>query len=102
MPGSLFFAVKGTATDGHQYIDQAIEKGAVAIVCEVLPEVRNEKVTYLLVEDSADAMGRIASNFYGNPSGSLNLVGVTGTNGKTTTVTLLYELFQLHWVKKPD
>jgi len=95
VPGSLFFAVLGTATDGHQYIDQAIEKGAVAIVCEVLPEVRNEKPTYLQVEDSADAMGRIASNFYENPSGKLNLVGVTGTNGKTTTVTLLYELFRL-------
>jgi UDP-N-acetylmuramoyl-L-alanyl-D-glutamate--2,6-diaminopimelate ligase len=93
VPGSLFFAVKGTAADGHQYINQSIEKGAIAIVCEVLPEVRNEKITYLRVEDSADAMGRIASNFYGNPSASLNLVGVTGTNGKTTTVTLLYELF---------
>jgi UDP-N-acetylmuramoyl-L-alanyl-D-glutamate--2,6-diaminopimelate ligase len=95
VPGSVFFAVKGTTTDGHQYIDQAIEKGAVAIVCEVLPEIINDKVTYLRVEDSADAMGRIASNFYGNPSGKLNLVGITGTNGKTTTVTLLYELFRL-------
>jgi UDP-N-acetylmuramoyl-L-alanyl-D-glutamate--2,6-diaminopimelate ligase len=95
VPGSLFFAVTGTATDGHQYISQAIEKGAVAIVCQVVPEVRNEKITYLQVEDSADAMGRIASSFYGNPSGKLNLVGVTGTNGKTTTVTLLYELFTL-------
>jgi len=95
VPGSLFIALKGTATDGHHYIGQAIEKGAIAIVCEVLPEVINDKVTYLQVEDSADIMGRIASGFYGNPSGKLNLVGVTGTNGKTTTVTLLYELFQL-------
>ena len=95
VPESLFFAVRGTATDGHQYVDQAIGKGAVAIVCEVLPEVRNEKITYLQVEDSADCMGRIASNFHGNPSGKINLVGVTGTNGKTTTVTLLYELFRL-------
>jgi UDP-N-acetylmuramoyl-L-alanyl-D-glutamate--2,6-diaminopimelate ligase len=92
--GCLFFAVKGTTSDGHEYIPQAIEKGAIAIVCEVLPKVINKKITYLRVEDSADAMGRIASNFYGNPSASLNLVGVTGTNGKTTTVTLLYELFQ--------
>jgi UDP-N-acetylmuramoyl-L-alanyl-D-glutamate--2,6-diaminopimelate ligase len=95
VPGSLFFAVTGTATDGHQYIDQSVEKGAVAIVCEVLPEVRNAKITYLQVEDSSEVMGRIASNFYGNPSVKLNLVGVTGTNGKTTTVTLLYELFRL-------
>jgi UDP-N-acetylmuramoyl-L-alanyl-D-glutamate--2,6-diaminopimelate ligase len=92
--GSLFFAVKGTTSDGHEYIPQAIEKGAIAIVCEILPKVRNKKTTYLRVENSADAMGRIASNFYGNPSATLNLIGVTGTNGKTTTVTLLYELFQ--------
>jgi UDP-N-acetylmuramoyl-L-alanyl-D-glutamate--2,6-diaminopimelate ligase len=92
---SLFFAIQGTATNGHEYIEQAIQNGAVAIVCEVLPEVRKDTVTYLLVEDSADAMGRIASNFYGNPSARLNLVGVTGTNGKTTSVTLLHELFRL-------
>lgn len=94
IPGSLFFAVKGIVSDGHQYIDQAIEKGAIAIVCETFPRVRMDNVTYLQVEDSATSMGRIASHFYGNPSGSMNLIGVTGTNGKTTTVTLLHGLFQ--------
>jgi UDP-N-acetylmuramoyl-L-alanyl-D-glutamate--2,6-diaminopimelate ligase len=95
VPGSLFFAVKGTTADGHNYIEQAIKKGAIAVVCEILPEDRDKKVTYMRVEDSADTMGRIASNYYGNPSAKLNLIGVTGTNGKTTTVTLLHELFQL-------
>jgi UDP-N-acetylmuramoyl-L-alanyl-D-glutamate--2,6-diaminopimelate ligase len=93
-PGSLFFAVKGTVSDGHQYIDQAIGKKAIAIVCETFPKVRIENVTYIQVEDSATSMGKIASNFYGNPSGNMILIGVTGTNGKTTTVTLLHELFQ--------
>ncbi len=94
VPGSLFFAIKGTVSDGHQYIDQAIGKGAIAIVCETFPKVRMENVTYIRVEDSATSMGRIASHFYGNPSGTINLIGVTGTNGKTTTVTLLHGLFQ--------
>lgn len=95
VPGSLFFAVKGTVSNGHQYIEQAIEKGATAVVCENYPESRIENVTYLKVGDSAESMGRIASQFYGNPSEKLKLIGVTGTNGKTTTVTLLHGLFRI-------
>ena len=92
--GSLFVAVKGTQSDGHSYIDQVIEKGVVAVVCEVIPEVLMTGITYVRVHDSALALAFIASNYYGNPSEKLNLVGVTGTNGKTTTVTLLYQLFR--------
>lgn len=91
--GFLFAAVKGTLSDGHQFINKAIELGAQVIVCEKLPETINEKITYVSVKDSAYALGIIASNFYGSPSEKLQLVGVTGTNGKTTTVTLLYQLF---------
>jgi UDP-N-acetylmuramoyl-L-alanyl-D-glutamate--2,6-diaminopimelate ligase len=94
VPGSLFFAVKGTHTDGHAYIDQAVANGAIAVICEIMPEQIRKKVTFLEVEDCAETMGIIASNFHGNPSGRLNLIGVTGTNGKTTTVTLLFELFR--------
>lgn len=90
----LFVAVRGTASDGHQFIDKAIETGAKAIVCEVLPENIVSGVTYIQVEDSKQALGFIASNFYGNPSSKLKLVGVTGTNGKTTTTSLLFDLFQ--------
>jgi UDP-N-acetylmuramoyl-L-alanyl-D-glutamate--2,6-diaminopimelate ligase len=89
----LFIAVKGETVDGHDFIDKAIELGAIAIVCERLPEVLKERVNYIKVKDSALALGYIASNFYDNPSNALKLVGVTGTNGKTTTVTLLYRLF---------
>ena len=88
----LFVAVRGTTSDGHDFIRKAVELGATVIVCENLPESINEKVTYVAVKDSAQALGIIASNFYGNPSEKLKLVGVTGTNGKTTTVTLLYQL----------
>jgi len=91
--GSLFIAIKGTQSDGHGFIDKAISLGAVAIVAEKLPEVISDKATYVTVKDSAQALGIIASNFYGNPSGKLKLVGVTGTNGKTTVATLLYKLF---------
>ncbi len=91
--GSLFIAIKGTQSDGHGFIDKAISLGAVAIVAEKLPEVISDKATYITVKDSAQALGIIASNFYGNPSGKLKLVGVTGTNGKTTVATLLYKLF---------
>ena len=91
--GGLFIAIKGTDTDGHNFIEKAIEKGAIAIVCESLPSLISDQVTYILVKNSAEAMGRVASNFYNHPSARLNLVGVTGTNGKTTTVTLLYHLF---------
>jgi UDP-N-acetylmuramoyl-L-alanyl-D-glutamate--2,6-diaminopimelate ligase len=92
-PGFLFVAVKGTLTDGHDYITTAIDAGATAVVCEKLPGVINEAVTYVTVKDSAQALGIIASNFYGNPSEKVKLTGVTGTNGKTTTATLLYQLF---------
>ena len=91
--GTLFFAVRGTQADGHNYIGKAIEKGAVAIVCETLPETLNDAVTYIQVENSAYVLGVSASNFYGNPSRQLKLTGVTGTNGKTTIATLLYRLF---------
>ena len=92
-PGTMFFAVKGTQTDGHAYIDTALDKGASAIVCEKMPKTLREGVTYIRVDDSAYVLGVGASNFYGNPSKALKLVGVTGTNGKTTIATLLYRLF---------
>jgi UDP-N-acetylmuramoyl-L-alanyl-D-glutamate--2,6-diaminopimelate ligase len=91
--GTLFFAVKGTQVDGHDYIDGAIEKGASVIVCEKLPRKKDENVTYVKVDNSAYVLGVGASNFFGNPSEKLKLVGVTGTNGKTTIATLLYRLF---------
>lgn len=91
--GCLFVAIKGLTVDGHAYIDQTIKSGATAIVCEELPEKRRRGITYLRVKDSAEALGIIASNFYGQPSTKLKLVGITGTNGKTTTATLLYKLF---------
>ena len=91
--GTLFFAVKGTQVDGHDYIDSAIEKGASVIVCEKLPRKKAENVTYVKVDNSAYVLGVGASNFFGNPTEKLKLVGVTGTNGKTTIATLLYRLF---------
>lgn len=90
----LFVAVRGTQVDGHAFIDKVIENGIVAVVCEELPKELNEKVTYIKVKSSSAALGFIASNFYDNPSSSIKLVGVTGTNGKTTTATLLYRLFR--------
>ena len=92
-PGWLFFAVKGTQVDGHDYIDKAVEKGAIAVVCEKLPKTLSDNVTYIEVDNSAYVLGMSASNFFGNPSRKLKLVGVTGTNGKTTIATLLYRLF---------
>ena len=92
--GSLFVATRGVAADGHAYISKAVESGAIAVVCEAIPATREEKVTYVKVADSTFALGTIACNFYDNPSDKLRLVGVTGTNGKTTTVTLLYNLFR--------
>lgn len=92
-PGAAFVAVKGTVVDGHQFIDIAVQNGAAAIVCEELPATQHENVTYIQVLNSAAAAGIIAHNFYGNPSGKLNLVGVTGTNGKTTIATVLFKLF---------
>lgn len=94
--GSMFIAIRGSAADGHAYIDQAIRHGAGIIICEEFPETFCPQVGYLLVEDSATALGIVASNFYGNPSKELHLVGITGTNGKTTTATLLYRLFRSH------
>lgn len=91
--GTLFFAVRGTQVDGHNYIDKAIEKGAIAIVCEQLPATLNDAVTYIKVDNSAYVLGMSASNFFDNPSKRLKLTGVTGTNGKTTIATLLYRLF---------
>ncbi len=94
VPGQLFFAVCGVQSDGHDYMEKALDAGATAVVCERMPPTLRPGVAYVQVEDSNVAMGRIASAFYGNPSSKLKLVGVTGTNGKTTTVTLLYNLFR--------
>ncbi len=91
---SLFIATRGTASDGHHYIEVAIENGAVAVVCEDLPEILKDNVTYVKVLDSSASLGYIACNFFDNPSEKLKLVGITGTNGKTTTVTLLFNLFR--------
>ena len=90
---SLFIAIKGTVSDGYEYISKAIESGAKAIVCEKMPDDIVSGVTYIQVEDPAKSLGQIASNFYENPSAKLKLIGVTGTNGKTTTTSLLYDLF---------
>lgn len=92
--GSLFVAQRGTKVDGHSFIPVVIEKGAVAVVCEEMPETADSKVTYLKVADSSYALGLMAANFYGHPSKHLKLIGITGTNGKTTTVTLLHRMFR--------
>ncbi len=92
--GSLFVAVRGTVADGHQFIAKAAGQGAAAVVCEEIPDEKIPGVTYVAVSDSARALGRIASNYYSNPSAQLKLVGVTGTNGKTTVATLLFQLFR--------
>ncbi len=90
---SCFIAIKGTVMDGHQFIEVAIQNGATTIICEVLPEVIMDAITYVQVENSAVAAGYISHNFFGEPSAKINLVGVTGTNGKTTIATLLWKLF---------
>ncbi len=90
--GGVFVAVKGLHADGHQYIDAVVKQGVIAVVCEVLPENKVDGITYVQVENSAMAAGYMAHNFFGQPSEKLRLVGVTGTNGKTTIVTLLYKL----------
>jgi len=92
--GSLYVAIRGTVVDGHSFITSAIEKGAAAVVCEELPETLAENVTYILVKDSSKALGHLASNYYGNPSQKLKLIGVTGTNGKTSVSTLLFDVFK--------
>lgn len=93
-PGYLFVAVRGASVDGHTFIPQAMAQGAKVIVCEEFPTELNGEVSYIKVDDSAVAFGMLASAWYGNPSRELTLVGVTGTNGKTTTATLLYEMFR--------
>lgn len=95
MPGTLFVAQRGTQVDGHRFIPQAVTQGATAVVCEELPEVQAEGVRYFQVEDSSKALGLLADAFYGHPSSKLKLVGITGTNGKTTTATLLHRMFRL-------
>lgn len=89
---SLFVAVRGTAVDGHDYITKAVELGAIAIVCEEAPTEKPKDATVIVVKDSAEALAQIAANFYDNPSEEVKLVGVTGTNGKTTTTTLMFDL----------
>ncbi|WP_160139014.1 UDP-N-acetylmuramoyl-L-alanyl-D-glutamate--2,6-diaminopimelate ligase [Chryseobacterium sp. c4a] len=91
---SLYIAMRGTVVDGHSFIASSIEKGATTIVCEEFPETLAENVTYIKVKDSAKALGHLASNFYGNPSKKLKLIGVTGTNGKTSVSTLLFDVFK--------
>ena len=92
-PGHLFVAMKGTQVDGHTFIPKALDLGASAVLCEDMPEERKEGVTYIQVESTEDAVGKVATKFYGDPSSKLKLVGVTGTNGKTTIATLLYNMF---------
>jgi len=92
--GHLFIAMRGTVTDGHKFIPKALELGAKAVLCEDMPEKRSEGVTYIQVASTEDAAGKVATIFYGDPSRKLKLVGVTGTNGKTTIATLLYNMFR--------
>jgi UDP-N-acetylmuramoyl-L-alanyl-D-glutamate--2,6-diaminopimelate ligase len=90
----VFVAIKGTHVDGHDYIDKAIEKGAIAVICETLPLNLKNNITYIEVDNAAKALAYMASNYFGVPSENLKLVGVTGTNGKTTVASLLYQLFK--------
>ncbi len=92
--GTLFFAVKGTAADGHNYIPKAVEAGAKAIVCQTIPEIPADGVTFVMVENTEQIVGQMATNFFSDPTSRLTLVGVTGTNGKTTIATVLYNMFR--------
>ncbi len=92
--GNLFIAVRGTVVDGHNYIGKALENGATAILCETIPADSTDGITYLQVENTEQVVGLVATTFYGNPTSKLKLVGVTGTNGKTTIATVLYEMFR--------
>ncbi|UOE41017.1 UDP-N-acetylmuramoyl-L-alanyl-D-glutamate--2,6-diaminopimelate ligase [Chryseobacterium suipulveris] len=91
---SLYVAVRGTVSDGHSFIGSAAEKGCTVIVCEKLPEILDDHLTYIKVKDSSKTLGQLASNFYGNPSEKLDLIGITGTNGKTSVTTLLFDIFK--------
>ena len=90
----LFVAIKGTIVDGHNYIDKAIKDGATSVICEVLPEILQDGITYIEVANSNQALAFMAANYFEHPSENLKLVGVTGTNGKTTVTSLLYQLFK--------
>ena len=92
---ALYVAIKGTVSDGHAFIKSSIEKGVTVILCEILPNEIKEEITYVKVKDTAKILGHLASNFYGNPSSKLNLIGITGTNGKTSTTTLLFDIFKI-------
>ena len=92
---SLYVAIKGTISDGHDFINSSIEKGAIAIVCEHIPTEIKTEITFIKVQDAAKTLGHLASNFYGNPSSRLNLIGITGTNGKTSVTTLLFDIFKI-------
>ena len=92
--GHLFIAMRGTQVDGHQFISKAIELGAIAILCEEIPSELNPEVTYIQVASTEDSVGKVATSFYGDPSRKVKLIGVTGTNGKTTIATLLYNMFR--------
>jgi UDP-N-acetylmuramoyl-L-alanyl-D-glutamate--2,6-diaminopimelate ligase len=94
LPGKAFVAIRGTQTDGHNFISKAIELGATAIVCEQLPSVLSDNVVYIQYQSTEEVVGQLATNFYGNPTSKIKLVGVTGTNGKTTIATLLYQIFR--------
>ena len=92
---SLYVAIKGTISDGHDFINSSIEKGAIAIVCEHIPTEIKTEITFIKVQDAAKTLGHLASNFYGNHSSRLNLIGITGTNGKTSVTTLLFDIFKI-------
>ncbi|MFO8236443.1 MAG: UDP-N-acetylmuramoyl-L-alanyl-D-glutamate--2,6-diaminopimelate ligase [Bacteroidales bacterium] len=92
-PGTLFVAIKGLTVDGHKFLNNAAQNGAIAILCEKMPSKTRNNVTYIVTEDTSKALGMAASRFYDSPSEQLQLIGITGTNGKTTTATLLYNLF---------
>ena len=98
-PGDLFIAIKGEKFDGHNYIKNVIKKGVQCIVCEVIPETKTKNITFIKTKSSKDTYSRICCNFFDNPSNKLNLVGTTGTNGKTTCSTLLYQMFSLNNIK---
>ena len=93
-PGNLFVAMRGTQVDGHQFIPKAVELGAAAVLCEEIPASAPAAVTFVKVRDCEDCVGQVATAYYGNPTSKLRLVGVTGTNGKTTVATLLYNMFR--------